>query len=261
MLQPHLSRAPRPFVTTLLTVLTLLATTLVPTAAAQGATGERATLADRWLRAQFTPYFGKVPLLSGEVAEVTYTSGEEGSEAEIHTWRFNQAGWPESTESDLNPASGAFLYNSTWSYGSDGLLNRIEIGGRSSYVWFFSWGANSLEVNGDPFYWQYTYDPTQDVLTQLETVNEVEFRRVYEFNADGSYSFTAYALDDEGEWVAASTAVVDSQNLLVGTYSDAFNNETTIVERDEAGNPVAGERVTSGGREAVTPLFWEVKYR
>lgn len=248
----------RPFARAALVLAALLAVTVVTSALAQAPS----TFADRWLRVQHSAYFGQIPLFGSEVASVTYRSGADGKETEIRTWNFGERGWPLSTETALNPGPNAFVYTSTWTYGTDGQLNRVEIGGRSSFVWFLSWDDSSLEVNGDPFHWEYTYDADADVLTQLETHPQGQIRRVYEFNADGSYRFTNYAKDEDGEWRSTgASATVNTENIMLVTASDTFKSITTITERDEAGNPVVAARVMEGAREGTTPLFWQIEYR
>lgn len=257
MPHPRPSSRPRPRRNAALLLIMLLAALFASSAAAQ----DSQTLADRWLRVQQSPYFGRVPLFSGDVASVTLMVGAEGKESEIRTWNFDERGWPLSTETALNPGPSALEFVSTWSYGADGLLNRIEIGGRSSFVWFLSWGESSLEVNGDPNRWEYTYDPEADVLTELESTPQGEVRRVYDFNADGSIGFTYYSQDEEGEWQEGAKGSVSADNIVLLTLGATITNTITIEERDDAGNPVLAERVTEGAHEAVTPLSWQIEYR
>lgn len=253
----HYTAHRRPLVRAALLLAVLLTALFASSALAQAPS----TFADRWLRVQHSAYFGQIPLLTGNVASVTYMAGEEGKETEIRTWTFNERGWPSSTETAFNPGPNAFEYTSTWTYGSDGQLNRVEIGGRSSFVWFLSWDDASLEINGDPFHWEYAYDAEADVLTQLETFPQGQIRRVYQFNADGSYEFTNYSKDEEGEWQPSASATVSAENIMLVAGGATFKNTTTVTERDEAGNPVSAERVTTGEREAVTPLYWQIEYR
>lgn len=197
-------------------LLALLAALLVASAAAQSPP----KFADRWLRIQQSPYFGQIPLFTGDVASVTYMSGAEGKETEIRTWTFDERGWPLSTETALNPGPNAFEYTSVWSYDADA-----------------------------------------DVLEQIETFPQGQIRRVYAFNTDGSYHFTFYGQDEDGEWQATGTGSVSAENITLFTGSDTITNTTTLQERDEAGNPTLAERVAVGAYNAVTPLRWQSEYR
>lgn len=257
MQHPRPSSRPLVLKSASLLLITLLFGLVASSAAAQ----DSPTLADRWLRVQQSPYFGQVPLFAGDVASVTLLVGPEDKRSEERTWRFDERGWPLSTETAFNPGPNALEFTSTWSYGADGLLNRIEIGGRSTFVWFLSWGPSSLEVNADPAHWEYSYDPEADVLTALETTQQGEVQRVYEFQADGSYEFVYYTRGEDGEWEAGATGSVGADNIVLLTVAPAITNTLTIQERDDAGNPVVAERVTEGDHEAVTPLTWLIEYR
>lgn len=254
---PRPSSRPHALKSASLLLITLLVSLVASSAAAQ----DSPILADRWLRVQQSPYFGQVPLFAGDVASVTLLVGPEDKRIEERTWRFNDQGWPLSTETTLNPGPNAFEFTSTWSYGSDGLLNRIEIGGRSSFVWFLSWGPSSVEVNADPTRWEYSYDPEADVLTELETSQQRQVQRVYEFHADGSFEYVYYIRGEDDEWEAGSTGSVSADNITLLTVAPTITNTLTIQERDDAGNPILAERVAEGAHEAVTPLAWLIDYR
>lgn len=218
-------------------------------------------LADRWLRAQNHPAFGLVPRLTGDVAEVRFTIGLEGAETEERTWSFNARGWPTSTYAVIRSEAGSNEFTTSWSYDAAGRLGHIEIGGRVTSIWFFSWGQDTVEVNSGDVRWEYTYDAENDVLTQLEVGPQYEQQRVFEFREDGSYDFTYYGRNEQGEWQAGSTGSVSAEGLSQLITTPVVTMTSSVTARDEAGNPAEGERQSRGFNDGTSALFWVVQYR
>ena len=103
-------------------------------------------------------------------------------------------------------------------------------------------------VNPGPNAFEYTsvwsYDADADVLEQIERSRRADPARV-RVQHDGSYHFTFYGQDEDGEWQATGTGSVSAENITLFTESDTITNTTTLQER-ETGNPTLAERVAVG---------------
>lgn len=242
-------------------LLATLALGLLASAGAQGSDTSRSDpFHDRWLRSLMLPGVDEIPHFSGPVAEVSRTSASDGRVTEARVWRLDERGWPTGTELTLFANNTEYTYFSTWTYGSDGLPTTIELGGGAHDVMFLSWDASTVDVSSATYALRFTYDAARDVLEVNQTL-PTEVRRVFTFDADGSYDYEFYSKDDSGKMQVAATGTVDSDNLRTGSASSSLTSSLSVSERDERGNPLSAALTRSGAVTGVTDFAWGITYR
>ena len=230
-------------------------------ASAQGpTTSQPDPFHDRWLRALMLPGVDEVPHFVGTVAEVTRTAANGGRVTEKRVWRLDERGWPTITELTLFANNAEYTYSSTWTYGSDGLPTTIELGGGTHDVMFLSWGPSTVDVSSATHTLWFTYDAARDVL-EVNQTQPNEVRRVFTFEADGSYSYEFSSKDEEGRMQVAATGTVDSNNLRTGSVSSSLTSSLSVSDRDERGNPLAATLTRTGAAAGTTDLAWDITYR
>lgn len=231
-------------------------------AAAQGREGdETRTFQESWLRSLGLAFLDQTPRFEGEVAEVTRIKAADGNVTERRVWRFDERGWPTTTEMTIYANNAEFSYTTDWTYDSSGLPTIIEVGGRQSTLYFLSWGEADVEITSDSVQVVYGYDAVRDVMTSEETTKANEVRRVFEFHDDGSHDFTFSSRAEDGSWSSTTSGTADHHKVRTASQSPVVTVVTTVAAHDSHGNPIEAEAVWSGQRSSTNELTWEIVYR
>lgn len=214
---------------------------------------------DRWLRSLVLPGVDEIPRFDGRVAEAVRTVETDGAVTEQRVWRFDERGWPTSTELTIKANNQEFNYRTVWHYGADGLPMTIDIEGSVTDSMFLIWSFDTVETESARESSRHSYDSERDVIT-VEQSAPNEIRREFDFREDGSYSFRFQGRDEDGRWQETLVGEADASNLKTLIQTPVISTELEVVERDARGNPVEAVRTRTGNVSGASTLRWDVVY-